>query len=289
MPELPEVETVRRHLDQHLPGQRVEVVDLRRGDLRYPIPVESARDLAGRTLRAVRRRAKYLLLDCERDGQLVVALVHLGMSGRLFVDQGSAQDDWQKHEHWRLMLDGPHGGQRLRYVDARRFGALDVFAAEDEAGHALLKDLGPEPLGRDFTAQHLHAACTGSRVAIKGLLMDSHRVVGIGNIYASETCFRARVHPLRPAATVTKAECVRLVASARAVLEDAIAAGGSTLKDFVGGDAAPGYFQQQLDVYDREGLPCTRCSRDGRLEVVPRIERSVLGNRATFCCPACQV
>jgi formamidopyrimidine-DNA glycosylase len=290
MPELPEVETVRRHLAQHLPGQRIDVVDLRRADLRYPIPMAAARDLAGRTILAVRRRAKYLLLDCERDGAgSVVALVHLGMSGRLFVDGESAQDDWQKHEHWRMLLTGPHGPQRLRYVDARRFGALDVFAREDEAGQALLKDLGPEPLGPDFTAAGLHVACQESRVAIKGLLMDSHRVVGIGNIYASETCFRARVHPLRPADRVTEAECIRLVASARSVLEDAIAAGGSTLKDFVGGDAAPGYFQQQLDVYGREGEPCTRCGRDGRRKTVAIIERSVLNNRATFWCPACQV
>ncbi len=285
MPELPEVETVRRHLDQHLPGQRIDVVDLRRGDLRYPIPMAAARDLAGRAIQAVRRRAKYLLIDCDR----AVALVHLGMSGRLFVEpEPEIPDEWQKHEHWRLQLDGPHGRQRLRYVDARRFGALDVFPARDEAEHPLLRDLGPEPLGPDFTGQLLFDASRNSRVAIKALLMDGHRVVGIGNIYASETCFRARVHPLKLAGTVTEAECARLVSCAKAVLEDAIAAGGSTLKDFVGGDNAPGYFQQQLDVYGREGQPCTRCGGDPRRKVLALVERTVLSNRATFFCAGCQ-
>jgi len=285
MPELPEVETVRRHLDQHLPGQSIEVVDLRRSDLRYPIPVAAARDLVGSRIQAVRRRAKYLLIDCDQT----IAMVHLGMSGRLFVEpEPEIADVWQKHEHWRLQLQGPHGRQRLRYVDARRFGALDVFPAREEAKHPLLRDLGPEPLGADFTGQGLFEASRNRRVAIKALLMDGHRVVGIGNIYASETCFRAQVHPLKWAGTVTEAQCARLVQCAKAVLEDAIAAGGSTLKDFVGGDSAPGYFQQQLDVYAREGEPCTRCGRDGRRKVVPLIERTVLANRATFFCSSCQ-
>ncbi len=277
MPELPEVETVRRHLQQALPERRVAEVALRRADLRYPIPVDAVHALVGATFTAVRRRAKYLLADLVAPGQPDrVLLVHLGMSGRLFVDP-LAPEDWRKHEHWRLRLAPDLW---LRYVDARRFGALDVLEKSEESTHSLLETLGPEPLEPAFTAAHLMDACARRQVALKLVLMDQKNVVGIGNIYASEALWRARLHPLRPAASLQLAEAQALVAASRAVLTEAIAAGGSTLRDFVGGDEAPGYFQQRLDVYGRDGEQCHGCGSP--------VQHCVLGNRATFFCPVCQ-
>lgn len=284
MPELPEVETVRRHLQQFLPGQRVAEAWFYRADLRYPLPLAQLAALRGATLGAVARRSKYLLLASSGP----TLLVHLGMSGRLFVEPGGAETadtapERRKHEHWRLRLDGPRGPQWLRYVDARRFGALDVV---DAAGrHPLLDHLGPEPLEAGFDAAHLWQACQGRRVPIKQRIMDGGVVVGIGNIYASESCFRAGISPLRPAEALTQAECAALVEAARAVLAEAIAAGGSTLRDFAGGDEAPGYFQQRLDVYGRDGQACPRCAAAGR---PAQVQRAVLGQRATFWCPGCQ-
>jgi formamidopyrimidine-DNA glycosylase len=284
MPELPEVETVRRHLQQFLPGQRVERAWFYRADLRYPLPLTQLQALTGATLGEVRRRSKYLLL--ASDGPTL--LVHLGMTGRLFVEPGGGETadvepERRKHEHWRLRLDGPMGPQWLRYVDARRFGALDVV---DPAGHhPLLDHLGPEPLEPAFDAQHLWQACQGRQVPIKQRIMDGSVVVGIGNIYASESCFRARISPLRPAHALTLGESAALVQAAREVLEEAIAAGGSTLRDFAGGDEAPGYFQQRLDVYGRQGEPCLRCRAEGREAAVAR---TVTGQRATYWCPGCQ-
>jgi len=293
MPELPEVETVRRHLQTVLPGLTLATVALRRADLRYPIPVAAVQALVGAQVCGIRRRAKYLLLDLSPPPGLSAqtALVHLGMSGRLFVEPlaEAAPPAWQTHEHWRWTLTGPQGARLLRYVDARRFGALDVHATADEAGHPLLAALGPEPFDSSgFSAKSMFAATRGLRSPVKAWLMDSHRVVGIGNIYASEACWRARIHPLRPATTLSEADCKALVTAARSVLEDAIAAGGSTLRDFVGGDAAPGYFQQSLDVYDRAGQACTRCTGDRRRKQVPVIERCVFANRATYFCTGCQ-
>ena len=276
MPELPEVETVRRYLSLQLPGSLVLGVTLRREDLRYPIPVDAVQALEGHRLSAVRRRAKYLLLDFE---PAATALIHLGMSGRLFTTPPTP--DWQLHEHWRLHLRSEAGLLDLRYVDARRFGCLDILSQDAKMEHPLLAVLGPEPLGPGFSAAELLRQTRGRQAPIKAWLMDSHRVVGVGNIYASEACFRARVHPLRAVNDLDLQDCDRLVASVRTVLEDAIAAGGSTLRDFVGGDAKPGYFQQQLAVYGRGGEPCQACGAP--------IERFVLGTRATYCCPNCQV
>ena len=277
MPELPEVETVRRHLQQVLPSRRVVDVTLARSDLRYPIPVAAVKALEGATFRAVRRRAKYLLCDLEAPGQADrVLLVHLGMSGRLFIDP-NAPHEWRKHEHWRMHL-APE--LWLRYVDARRFGALDVLERANEAEHPLLAKLGPEPLDKAFSAQHLLEMCKGRQVAIKLVLMDQKAVVGIGNIYASEALYRAQLHPQRSAQTLKLREAKALVEASQTVLQEAIAAGGSTLRDFVGGDEAPGYFQQRLDVYGRDGEPCHRCGTV--------ISHVVLGNRASYFCPKCQ-
>ena len=287
MPELPEGETVRRWLDGALPGARVEDVVLRRSDLRYPIPVEAVHGLVGRSVLAIRRRAKYLLLDCSPADDGPTLLVHLGMSGRLFVDIDDHEPDWRLHEHARLRLR--RGDQQiwLRYQDARRFGAIDVFTAGQ--GHKLLDVLGLEPFDPAFDADGLFAGSRGLRSSVKALLMDSHRLVGVGNIYASEACWRAQVHPGRAAGSLTARECAALVPAIRSVLQEAIDAGGTTLRDFVGGDSNPGYFQQRLDVYARDGQPCTRCAAVGAPgQEPPRIERTVLANRATFHCPNCQ-
>ena len=182
MPELPEVETVRRHLQQFLPGQRVEEAWFYRADLRYPLPVAQLQATTGATLAAVQRRSKYLLLTSSGP----TLLVHLGMTGRLFVEPGPAEPERRKHEHWRMRLSGNRGPQWLRYVDARRFGALDVL--DPQGRHPLLDQLGPEPLEPAFDAQHLWQACQGRQVPIKQRIMDGSVVVGIGNIYASESC-----------------------------------------------------------------------------------------------------
>ncbi|MFZ4577477.1 MAG: bifunctional DNA-formamidopyrimidine glycosylase/DNA-(apurinic or apyrimidinic site) lyase [Myxococcota bacterium] len=283
MPELPEVETVRRHLAACLPDQRIVGVDLRREDLRYPIPVREVQALVGATLHDVRRRAKYLLLDAKLPRGLPrVVLVHLGMSGRLFHEVGEPPE-WRLHEHFRFRLTGDHGPSVLRYVDPRRFGALDVMLARDEPTHPLLASLGPEPLD-DLTAAGLAQQAQTCRIAVKAFLMDSQRVVGVGNIYASEACFHAGVHPLRPACSLSLAEWQRLVVGVREVLLAAIRAGGSTLRDFVGGDSMPGSYQQEFAVYGQAGAPCRRCPPRNHAVV----ERVVLGTRATYFCGGCQ-
>lgn len=288
MPELPEVETVRCYLDQHLPGAVIAATALRRSDLRYPIPQKAVAGLVGGQLGRIQRRAKYLLLPVSAPGHPErAALVHLGMTGRLFVDPAGADEpEWRLHEHWRFLLRQPEG-QRLwlRYVDARRFGALDVLQSDPDAGkaladHPLLAALGPEPLEAAFDANCLLRAAQNKRLATKLLIMDGKVVVGVGNIYANEALFRAGIAPQRPAAELAEDDAQRLVAAIQAVLHEAIAQGGSTLRDFVSGDESPGYFQQRLAVYDRQGEACQVCSTP--------IARSVLGQRATYWCPACQ-
>lgn len=268
MPELPEVEVTRRGLARTLAGRRVSAVTVREPRLRWLVP-DAVRALPGRTLRAVRRRAKYLLLDCG-DGQLIV---HLGMSGSLRVlPAGSAAG---KHDH----VDVEFGECLLRLRDPRRFGAV-LWCPANGAPHPLLARLGVEPLSRAFDGPRLYAMTRGHRVAIKAFLMDSRRVVGVGNIYASESLFRARIDPRTPARGLTPARCARLARSIKATLRAAIRAGGSTLRDFVGSDGAYGCFQMRTLVYDRAGQPCRRCGG--------AVRRIVLGQRSTFYCPACQ-
>ncbi len=315
MPELPEVETVRAWLDGALPGTTIEEVALRRGDLRYPLPVDALRGLVGRRLGATQRRGKYLILHLEPPpaaSPVAALLVHLGMSGRIFLTKPEAEPQpavepaFEAHEHWRFRLlrvpvaEGlgaaaatpasaslaaspvapPPSNTYLRYQDARRFGALDVLGPDLD--HPLLRDLGPEPLGPQFDAATLLHAARRRRTAIKALLMDAAVVVGVGNIYASEACHRAAVDPRRDAASLGEAEALALVVAVRAVLCDAIAAGGTTLRDFVGGDRNPGYFQQQLSVYGRAGAPCLRCGPGSTIS-----QRRDLG-RATYFCATCQ-
>ncbi len=268
MPELPEVEVTRRGIAPRLTGRVISGTTVRERRLRWPIP-DAVRALAGRTVRGVRRRAKYLLIDCG-GGHL---LVHLGMSGSLRVlPRGTPA---AKHDHFDLEL----GDRILRLRDPRRFGAV-LWCESDVDAHPLLAHLGIEPLSRTLTPARLHALTRGSRVAIKSFLMDARRIVGVGNIYASESLFLSGIHPRTAAGKLSLEKSGRLVAAIKRTLREAIAAGGSTLRDFVASDGARGYAQQRHWVYDRAGEPCRRCGS--------KIRRIVQGARATYYCPRCQ-
>lgn len=269
MPELPEVETTCRGIREPLIGRRVTAAVVRNHRLRQPVPPGLGALLAGQILRNVRRRAKYLLLDFD-TGSLIV---HLGMSGSLRVV--ATGEVAMPHDH----VDIVFGSRALRLRDPRRFGMV-LWQVGEGLAHPVFAALGPEPLGADFDAEVLYRATRGLRAPIKQVLMDASRVVGVGNIYASESLFRARVHPLAPAGSLGKLRCGRVVAALRETLEDAIAAGGSTLRDFVGGDGRPGYFQQQYFVYGREGQACRVCGNP--------VRRELLAQRATYWCPRCQ-
>jgi len=268
VPELPEVETTCRGIAPHLIGRRIVDWALRVPALRWPIVLPQA--LRGQRIRSVRRRAKYLLVELD-DGALIL---HLGMSGSLRVLAPDAP--LLKHDHFDLLLDS---GRVLRFNDPRRFGSLHWQPAPVE-GHWLLAGLGVEPLTPAFDGACLKAAARGRRVAIKNLLMDGHVVVGVGNIYANEALFMARVRPTRAAGRVTLAQCEALVAAIKQVLGAAIEMGGTTLRDFVNQDGQPGYFKQSLWVYGREGQPCKVCGSE--------LKGIRLGQRATVFCPRCQ-
>ena len=276
MPELPEVEVTRRGIAPHLIGRRIAAVTVREPRLRWRVPVSVAR-LAGHTVRAVKRRGKYLLIDCGA-GHLIV---HLGMSGSLRLVDPLAPPG--KHDHVDLAFAGerdrPGYGRMLRLRDPRRFGAVLWTEAPPEA-HPLLRDLGIEPLSRAFDARRLHALTRAHRTSIKQFLMDGRHIVGVGNIYASESLFLAGIRPQTAARRLSPARCARLAAAIRQTLRAAIRAGGSTLRDFVGGDGELGCFQMRHWVYGRAGVPCRRC---GAL-----IRRLVQGQRATYYCPRCQ-
>ena len=269
MPELPEVETTRRGIRPALVGHPVTGVVVRNARLRLPVPSDLEAHMSGHALRDVRRRAKYLLLDFD-GGSLIV---HLGMSGSLRVVSRSAPVG--SHDH----VDVLFGCQVLRLRDPRRFGLL-TWQDGDPLDHPLLAHLGPEPLEPGFGGAWLHQVTRGLRIPIKQALMDSKRVVGVGNIYASESLFRARVHPLTPAGRIGLARYRRLADAIQETLTDAIRAGGSTLRDYVGGDGRAGYFQQHYFVYGRDGESCRVCAA--------LIDRRVVAQRATFWCPRCQ-
>ena len=269
MPELPEVETSRRGIAPWLEQQEVSDVIVRDRRLRWPVPDDIELRLSGQTIRSVARRAKYLLFDTGAG----TAMLHLGMSGSVrIIDQDEPAG---KHDHVDIQLES---GKALRFRDPRRFGSL--LWAEDPFEHALLRDLGPEPLSNDFDGEYLWHASRGRKVSIKPFIMNSAIVVGVGNIYASEALYSAGIHPTRQAGRVARTRMDRLATSIRSVLQRAIDAGGTTLRDFHGGDGEPGYFKQQLDVYDREGFPCHRCDTP--------ITAAVLGQRATYYCKTCQ-
>jgi len=268
MPELPEVEVTRRGLEPQLAGRIISGVEVREPRLRWPVPPD-IHALAGRTVRAVRRRGKYLLVDCG-DGCLIL---HLGMSGSLRVLAPGTPAG--KHDHFDLLL----GDRILRLRDPRRFGAV-LWALGSPGKHPLLAHLGIEPLSRTLDAARLHALARTHRISIKQFLMDSRRIVGVGNIYANESLFRAGIHPRTPANRLSRERCARLARAIKDILRAAIRAGGSSLRDFVGADGAAGYFQSRTWVYDREGAPCRGCRTP--------IRRFIQGQRSTFFCPRCQ-
>jgi formamidopyrimidine-DNA glycosylase len=270
MPELPEVETTRRGIAPHISGQRIRRVTIRQPRLRWPIPADLPSILEGRKVISVKRRGKYLLLAFHH-GTLII---HLGMSGSLRILQ--ADTAAQKHDHFDLQLSND---LQLRLRDPRRFGAV-LWTDQPVMDHPLLTNLGPEPLGDRFDGDYLHAQGKTRRTAIKQLIMDSKTVVGVGNIYASESLFRAAIHPIRPSNRISLQRYQILAEEIRNVLKEAIAQGGTTLRDFLKEDGNPGYFAQSLQVYGKSGEPCPRCGQ--------AIRSKTIGQRSTFFCPGCQ-
>jgi len=271
MPELPEVETTVRGLEKVLKGRRLRRVEPRRGDLRRPFPPDLGQRLTGAQIVSLGRRAKYGLIDTDRGDTLVF---HLGMSGHWRVDPS----DIGKHDHLLIETDE---GRRLSLRDPRRFGSVDLVPTVELDEWPAFKALGPEPLGGAIDGAWLKRKFAGRTAAVKLLLLDQRVVAGIGNIYACEALFRARIDPRKAAGKVGKPKLDALADAIPAVLEDAIRAGGSTLKDFAAPDGELGYFSKQFDVYDREGEPC-RAGCDGR------VRRIVQGGRSTFFCASCQ-
>ncbi len=270
MPELPEVETTRRGLEPLLVGQRIRTVVVRNRQLRQPVPRRLPQLVAGATVRSLARRGKYLLVDCG-TGTLIL---HLGMSGRLWVVNGATPAT--AHDHFDLVLES---GAVVRLRDPRRFG-LVLWQAGDPLAHPLLAEIGPEPLSAAFDGAALHAATRNRSAAIKHVLMDSHVVAGLGNIYANEALFRAGISPRIAARRLSRKRCDVLAAKISETLELAIGAGGSSLRDYVASDGMAGNYQSQFMVYDRAGEPCRRCGTT--------IKEIRQGQRSTFYCPRCQ-
>ncbi len=293
MPELPEVETVRMGLAPVLVGNRFESVEQRRKDLRFPLPTNFAKRLSGRKVEALDRRAKYLLARLD-DGEVLV--MHLGMTGRFSIDRANGEHI----EPGEFYEDGPvtpahehivfhmGDGASVRYADARRFGYMDLICEDTLNEHALFKGLGIEPLSDAFTSEWLARKLKGKKTSIKAALLDQRLIAGVGNIYASEALFRAKISPLRLAGTLTTKDgkptpkTDALVKSIKAVLAQAIKAGGSTLRDYAHTDGRLGRFQHRFKVYDREGKPCPTKNCGGK------VRRIVQGGRSTFYCPTCQ-
>lgn len=270
MPELPEVETTRHGIAPHVLGREILGVVVRDGRLRLPVQRDLPRLLRGQRVQAVERRGKYLWLSCQ-DGFLVV---HLGMSGSLCVVPGPRAP--RKHDHLDIELDS---GRRLRLHDPRRFSTV-LWSPTDPLRHPLLRDIGVEPLGGGLNGDYLYRRSRGRRRAVKAFIMDGRVVAGVGNIYANEALFVAAISPLRPAGRISRQRYQRLAAAIKSVLGEAIAAGGTTLRDFQYGDGEPGYFKQFLRVYQRHGEPCQRCGHPIRL--------LRLGQRSSFYCIGCQ-
>jgi len=272
MPELPEVETTRRGIEPFAIDQIIEKVIIRQAKLRWPVDKALNKKLKGQKITGVNRRAKYLLLQTD-VGDL---MIHLGMSGNLrIIDQSTAKETLQKHDHVDICLSN---GKTIRFNDPRRFGSIILNQQGEQ--HSLLVKLGPEPLTDDFNAAYLYAKAVGRKVAIKAFIMNNHIVVGVGNIYAQESLFLGGIHPNRAASKVSLKKMEKLVAIIKQVLADAIKAGGTTLKDFTGADGKPGYFQQTLNVYGRNGEACFKCET--------KLKQVVIGQRTTVYCAKCQ-
>ena len=270
MPELPEVETTRRGIEPHVAGRRIERLAVHDRRLRWPVDLAMIAAVAGTAIRRAGRRAKYLLIETDA-GTLIL---HLGMSGSLRVMPAATPR--VIHDHVDIELDS---GQTLRFNDPRRFGSL-MFTTGDPAQHPLLKSLAPEPLEDEFDGEYLWKVTRRRAVAIKQLIMNSRLVVGVGNIYASEALFRARVRPRRAARSLSRAECNKLARAIKATLAMAVKVGGTTLRDYVGVDGNPGYFRQKLYVYERAGKPCRVCGKP--------VKQLTQGGRSTYWCANCQ-
>lgn len=269
MPELPEVETTRRGIQPWLKGNIITDIRVYNASLRWPVP-ETLQNLAGQLIESIQRRGKYLLLACQTG----TAIIHLGMSGSLRIcEPGSVR---RKHDHLEFLISS---NKVLRYHDPRRFGCV-LWQTGDVLQHPLLASLGPEPLSDAFNSSYLKGRARNRKVAIKNLIMDSHIVVGVGNIYASEALFKAGIRPARAAKRVTKLELDKLVIATKETLAHSIEQGGTTLKDFVNSDGNPGYFAQSLNVYGRSDEPCHSCAT--------LVKAKVIGQRTSFYCPVCQ-
>ncbi len=282
MPELPEVETIRRGLEPVMTGDRLAKVIVRRHDLRWPIPPDFSDRVTGSLVLALRRRSKYLLADLDTGETMII---HLGMSGRMVVsgDQmGAFHHDVtavDKHDHVTFHLGS---GARIVFNDARRFGSMDLFPTEDQDRYWLLEKLGPEPLGNAFDEDYLIRALKNRNTPIKSALLDQRIVAGLGNIYVCEALFRSRISPKRLAGKVSKPKIRALVPAIRQTLEDAIRAGGSSLRDYRTSEGELGYFQHAFQAYDREGKPCLTTDCPGK------VRRIVQSGRSSFYCPRCQ-
>lgn len=282
MPELPEVETVRRGLEPVMVGHVISTASVNRPDLRWPFPDGMADRLTGKRVLALRRRSKYILADLSSGETL---LIHLGMSGRMLISGdplGQFHHDHPapaKHDH--VVFDMENGA-RVTFNDPRRFGAMDLFETDAADAHPLLAKIGPEPFGNEFNEAYLISALDGKNTPIKSALLDQRIVAGLGNIYVCETLFRNAVSPKRHAGRISKTKVAQFVPTIRDVLADAIEAGGSSLRDFRQADGELGYFQHSFDVYDREGCDCRREDCTGT------IARIVQSGRSSFYCPRCQ-
>ncbi|SOD40788.1 DNA-(apurinic or apyrimidinic site) lyase [Nitrosovibrio sp. Nv4] len=276
LPELPEVEVIRRGIAPQLEGHCIAAVTIRNPNLRWPVPLDLGQTLCGLKIGKVMRRGKYLLFDCGK-GTLIL---HLGMSGSLRLlpasSTASAITAPQKHDHVDLILEN---GMTLRFKDPRRFGAM-LWSPAEVCCHKLLAQLGPEPLTDAFNGNLLYKKTRGRSASIKEVLMNSRIVAGVGNIYANEALFRAGINPTTAAGRLGVTRCERLARAVKEILSLAIEAGGSSLRDFVGSDGNPGYFQQQYWVYGRTGQPCRKCGT--------KIEQIKQGQRSSFYCPHCQ-
>ena len=295
MPELPEVETVRRGLAPAMEGSRVVKLEQRRPDLRFPFPDSFAERISGRVITALRRRAKYLLFELD-DGSVLIA--HLGMSGSFLVEQQGAgitpgefhyeRDKQARHDHVVFHVNGPNGDARIIYNDPRRFGFMLMTDRDNLEDHPFIRDLGPEPTGNALSAGFLADRFMGKQAPLKAALLDQKVIAGLGNIYVCEALWRTGLSPRRRAATLVTtrgrpvARLEGLVDSVRQVIADAIEAGGSSLRDHRQADGTLGYFQHRFDAYDREGEPCKKEGCGGT------IRRIVQSGRSTFFCPSCQ-
>ncbi|MCL6705757.1 bifunctional DNA-formamidopyrimidine glycosylase/DNA-(apurinic or apyrimidinic site) lyase [Pseudomonas sp. R2.Fl] len=295
MPELPEVETVRRGLAPSMEGARLERLELRRADLRFPFPASFAETVCGRGIVSLGRRAKYLLIDLEDDATIIA---HLGMSGSFRIEQDLSSDapgvfhypkgKDERHDHVVFHLESAGRKTRVIYNDPRRFGFMDLVRRADLPNWPAFRELGPEPTGNSLSAAYLAARFAGKAQPLKQALLDQHVIAGLGNIYVCEALWQSGLSPTRPAGTLVTAtgrpakSLERLVEAIRSVIADAIAAGGSSLRDHIRTDGSLGYFQHSFKVYDREGQPCRSPGCGGT------VERIVQGGRSTFYCARCQ-